>query len=106
MRPLAVVFVLPLCDLASGVRQVSEPSSIQTFISHSSVEAFHMTVLGGFSGLDVDELNLAFFTPSQEMTAGEFRSVVAPDAVRNATAFHDLIERARDALAGEPRVYF
>ena len=68
MRPLAVVFVLPLCDLVPGVGQVSEPSSIQAFVSESPIEAFDMTILGGFAGLYMDELNLAFFTPAQEMT--------------------------------------
>ena len=67
MRPLAVIFVLPLCDLIPGIGQVSEPSSIQTFISQSSIEAFHVTILGRLARLDVNELDFAFFTPAQEM---------------------------------------
>ena len=65
-----------------------------------------MTVLGRFAGLDVDELDLPFFAPAQKMATGKFRPVVAPDAVWNAAAFHDLFERPRDALAGQPGVYF
>src|SRR5205085_1420358 len=65
-----------------------------------------MSVLCGLAGLDVNELNLAFFTPSQEMATRKFRPVVAPDTVWNAATFHDLLERARDALAREPCVYF
>jgi hypothetical protein len=76
VRPLAVVFVLPLCDLASGIGQVSEPSSIQAFVSKSSVEAFDMTVLCGLAKLNVDELNLSLFAPAQEMATREFRLVV------------------------------
>ena len=68
MGPLAVVFVLPLCDLVPGICQVSEPSGIQAFVSQSSVEAFDVAVLSGFARLDMDELDLTFFTPSQEMT--------------------------------------
>lgn len=67
MRPLAVVVVSPLCDLVPGVCQVSEPSSIQALVSQSSVEAFDMAVLSGLARLDMDELDLTFFTPSQEM---------------------------------------
>ena len=67
VRPLAVVFVLPLCDLVPSIGQVSEPSSIQTFISQSPVEAFHVTILGRLARLDVNELDSTFFTPAQEM---------------------------------------
>src|SRR5579875_4146744 len=40
------------------------------------------------------------------MATRQFRPVIAPNAVWNAAAFHDLVERARDALARESCVYF
>jgi hypothetical protein len=40
------------------------------------------------------------------MAAGQFRPVVAPDAVWNAATLHYLLERARHALARETCVYF
>jgi hypothetical protein len=70
MGPLAVIFVLPPGDLVPGVCQVSEPSSIQAFVSQSSVKAFDMTILGRLARLNMNQLDFVFFAPAQEMAAG------------------------------------
>jgi len=70
VRPLAVIFVLPSCDLFPGISQVAEPRGVQAFISQSSVKAFDLSILGRLSGLDVNELDLAFLAPAQKVSAG------------------------------------
>jgi hypothetical protein len=35
-----------------------------------------MSILGGLSGLDVNELDLAFLAPAKKVSTGEFRPVV------------------------------
>jgi hypothetical protein len=71
VRPLAVILLLPSCDLFPGIGQVAEPRGVQAFISQSSVKAFYMSILGRLSGLDVNvnELNLAFLAPAQKVSA-------------------------------------
>ena len=70
MRPLAVIFVLPSCDLFPSISQVAEPGGVQAFVSQSSVKAFDMSILGRLSGLDVNELDVAFLAPAQKVSAG------------------------------------
>jgi hypothetical protein len=69
VRPLAVIFFLPSCDLFPGIGQVVEPRGVQAFVSQS-VKAFDMSILGRLSGLDVNELDLAFLAPVQKVSAG------------------------------------
>ena len=48
----------------------SKPAGVQTLISQSSIEAFHVTVLHRPSRLNVDQQDLAFLAPAQEMARG------------------------------------
>jgi hypothetical protein len=88
------------------VRQVPKPVRVQALVSKPAVEALHVAVLGWLSRLNVNQLDFPFFTPAQEMSAGQFWPVIAPDTLRSAAAFNDLFERARHALARETCVYF
>jgi hypothetical protein len=70
VRSLAVVLVLPACDLRSGIGQVAKPAGIQTLISQSPVKTLDMPVLHRSPGLNVDQLDLSFLAPTQEVPRG------------------------------------
>jgi hypothetical protein len=53
MRALLVVFVAPASNLAACIPKIPEPTRIQAFVPQATVKALDVTVLRGFSGLDV-----------------------------------------------------
>jgi hypothetical protein len=58
---------MPVRNLGSRIGQVPKPAGVQTLISQPSIEALHMTILHRSSGLDVDQLDLPLFAPTQEV---------------------------------------
>ena len=76
MRSLFVVLAAPQSNLLSGVEQVVEPAYSQALLSQSSMEAFHARVLRRLAGLDVHQVDRPFNRPGQELSTGQFRSVV------------------------------
>ena len=99
MGPLAIVLLFPLRNLTLGVRQVRKPVCVQALLSEPSIKALRMAVLDRLSGLDVDELYVALFAPAQEVSAGEFRPVVATNRLWSAALFEKLLQRAGHPLA-------
>lgn len=51
--PDFVVLLSPVCDLGTCIEAVLEPAGAQTLLAQPSVEALHVAVLHGASGLDV-----------------------------------------------------
>jgi hypothetical protein len=50
--------------------------SVHTFVGQFAVKALHMSVLHGFSGLNVSEFHFVPLAPSAHGIADEFRAVV------------------------------
>ena len=76
MGPFFVVLRYPgfgeITDLRDGVEKVG----IQHFLAIGSVEAFDKSILVGFSGLDVPQLDLTPLTPFGESDRGKFTAVI------------------------------
>ena len=103
---LFVIVMPPDGDFPSGVKQVMKPTDPQTLFAQASVKAFHVRVLRGLTGLDVDQLDLPLNSPGQEMTAGQFGAVVAANRPRFSAVLDDLVQHPCYARAGEARIYF
>jgi hypothetical protein len=70
------------------------------------MEAFHMRILRGLAGLDMDQLDLPLDTPSQKMATGQFGAVVAANGPWYSALLDDLIQHACNAPAGEAGIHF
>jgi len=70
-------------DLPPRIEQVPEPARVQALAAKPPMETLHAGVLGrGLVGLGVHYIDLAFNGPSQEVTAGFFRTVIAANRLR------------------------
>jgi hypothetical protein len=76
MGPLAVIFLMPVVEGSPSVIQGAEPVRIQTFVVKTSMEAFDVSVLHRSPRLDVDQVDLAFFSPAPHAPRCELRFVV------------------------------
>src|SRR4029077_155057 len=79
MTALFVVFAHPAGDRPPSVGKVDEPVQIEAFLAHSSVEAFHKTVLDRLTPINEVEQDAMLMRPSIEFATGELRTVVAND---------------------------
>jgi hypothetical protein len=57
MRPLAIIFGAPSCDLMPGIEQIPEPTYVETFVPESAMKAFHVPVLRGFAWLNMNGID-------------------------------------------------
>lgn len=62
-----------------GLRQGREPMHIQTLRPQSSIERFHIGVVGRLPGPREVDLHLVLIGPQIHALTGELRSVVAED---------------------------
>src|SRR5947209_7836263 len=106
MRTLFVVLLPPRLDFLPCVSQVQKPGRVQTFVPEAPVEALHMPVLDGFSGLNMNHRDAPLFAPLLEIQAGELRTVVAPNGARRTTFCNNPLEHARHLPAGDARINF
>src|ERR1700739_4003524 len=102
--PLAVVFLAPVVERSPHIIQRAEPVGVQAFVAKTSVEAFDVSVLHRSSWLDVDQVDLAFFSPAQHATRCELRSVVGTHTLRLATVLDQPIQCSRHSTAAEARL--
>ena len=73
MRPVVIVVGAPCRNHAAGMAQRREQVFVQTLLAHSSIEAFHQTVLHGLAWSDVMPADLSIFLPLEHRVAGQFR---------------------------------
>jgi hypothetical protein len=102
--PFFVVLLPPIGDFDACIEQVAEPTHAQAFFSEPAVKALHMGILDRLAGLDVAQVDLPLHSPGQEVTAGQFRAVVAADAKRPAAPCDDLIQHPGHPAAGEASI--
>ena len=106
MGPAAIVFSSPAFDCSSGVLGCQKPGGVQTLIPKTTVEAFHVTVLHRATGLYMDDRDAALFAPLEEVSAGEFRTVVTSNAFRCAVFSDRFLQCTCDSLAGKAGGHF
>src|SRR5436190_17575269 len=85
MRTLFVVLLPPRLDFLPCVSQVPKPGRVQTFVPEAPVEALHMPVLDGFSGLNMNHGDAPLFAPLLEyrlVNSGPLSHRMAPGAPR------------------------
>jgi hypothetical protein len=104
--PLVVIVQTPTCDFPPGVEQVIEPTCPQALFAQATVKAFYHRVLRGLAGLDVDQLDLAFDTPGQEVQARQLRAIVAANRLGLDAMADDLLQHSCHPLTGEAGVHF
>src|SRR5579871_5452720 len=64
-----------------------------------------MPVLHRLSGLDMYQIDFPVFRPSEDVATGQFRSVVAANAVRFSPFYDQLFEPARHAPAAQAGIH-
>jgi hypothetical protein len=65
----------------SHLIQILEQIGIQNLLTISAIESFYVSILIGFSGFDVPQLNFILFAPLGKYLADEFRSIIASDGI-------------------------
>jgi hypothetical protein len=78
-----------------------EPVHVQALIPQISVEAFHPSILCRLSGLNVNDVDLPFDGPRQEMPRGKLRAVVTPNGLWLAVCGDRPFQFPRDPPAGK-----
>ena len=101
MRAAGVIFSLPIRDLPPGVEQVPEPAHVQALVAQLSIEAFHASILGWFSRLDVNEIDLPLDGPGEEVARSQLRAVITANRIGLAMCRDRSFQFSRDAPAGE-----
>ncbi len=79
MWSLFIVVATPLLDDDFGFRTISEPLSIQAFISEFAVETFVGAILPWFTRLDETRLHTTMREPLFDSRSHELRAIIAPD---------------------------
>ncbi len=87
MRAFAVVFLPVVIQGPAHVVQRTEPAYVQALIAQAAMEALHAAVLHGASGLDVHQVDLAFFRPAQPAPRCELRPIVRANVLRQSALF-------------------
>ena len=77
-----VIVILPPClDEMTGMGERQEPVLVEAFIAELAVEAFGVAVLCWLARSDVVPFDMVMMCPLQDSPAGEFRAVIADDAM-------------------------
>ncbi len=105
VRSNFVVLLSPVGYLGARIEEIAEPTGSKALLPKLAVEALDNPILHGPSWLDVTQLNLPLQTPGKEVTAGQFRSVVAADGLRSAASRDQFIQNSCHSSAGEAGVH-
>ena len=76
----------------------------QPVVTNRSVESFNVSVLLGLSGLNIFQIDSAFFCPVHHCTADVFRAVVHDDGFGLASPFNDLVQGEYHALRSQGEI--
>ena len=99
MRADHVVPLAPFSENAPGFNERLEVVLVETLVSQLAVEALDESVLNGFSGRDVVQLNAAIGGPAKHRERTHLGTVVEDDGLRVAAELSDDVERANHPLA-------
>ena len=97
----AVVVLPPLFDQDLGLLQRIEDLPVQEFISQLSVEGFHVTILPGTPGLDIERLDAKPREPLANRIRSEFGTVVGTDLRRRPPAYEELRQALEHVLRSQ-----
>ena len=100
VRSLLVVIATPRGDDGTGSVQTLEPVVVQALVAKTSVEAFHKGVLRRLARGNELELHAVAIGPLIQSAAGELRSLVGANCLRQAAKLCGLVEHPRDVQAG------
>jgi len=92
VRALLIVILPPAFDFSFGIAQAHEPVRIQAFIAQATVEAFNVSVLHRFAGLDE-------FLAYVRLTT-DARNAGAQDYVLKSQGINDILRGIDTLLAG------
>ena len=101
MRPDRVIVDAPPFNEQSGFFKTNEPFLIQTFFSKAAIEAFDVTVLCWFAGIDEVQLDLVLLGPDIQRFASELRSIVNLEQLGLAKLPDDLLQDTHHSLAAQ-----
>ena len=103
---VAVIILPPLFEEAPGFRQGHENILVQAFISQSSVETFHETVICGFFRPAVFQANAMFLRPFIQGVACELRPIVRKKSAWQASLQPKAFQHLHHPLTGKRYVHF
>lgn len=101
MRPDVVVVMPPRFHQMPYLDQRAEPVLVQKLITNFAIQALGKTVFGWFARRDVMPLDALILRPLQDSSAGEFRAVVADDAMGLASFVNERIKLSHNPRAAD-----
>ena len=104
VRPALVVVGAPCPDDLAGFGARSEPALVQALVAEPAVEALHVRVLRRLASLDQPQRHAVTVGPAVERVAGELRTLVGPDQLRQAAELPDPIEHPRHIIARDAMI--
>ncbi len=78
---------------------------IQTFVPKLAVEALDVGILHGSAGIDEVELHSSFLCPAEHGLAGELRSVVHYQHLRQTSALGQFLQYPSHPLTGDGGIH-
>mgnify|MGYP001374715782 CR=1 FL=1 len=96
---LVVVVFAERFEQFAGVGQAEELVFVEAFVAELAVEAFDMSVLGGFSRGDEAVTHLPFMRPAVQGEPGKLRAVVGEQTLWTPAQFDQPVEHADNAMA-------
>jgi hypothetical protein len=104
VRPFGVVLPAPVGESISNIVEGSEPARVEALVAQPAVEALDVTVLHRPARLDMQQLDLALFSPAHDAARGELRAVVRAHAFGPTTLLDQPVQHARYTARAEAGV--
>jgi hypothetical protein len=102
-----MVFPSPAVHFLPRFPKIAEPTQVQALVAKLALEAFHPPFcIGRPAGLDVHQLNLTLHAPGQEVSAGQFRPIVAAQILGPTAVLDQPFPHPGHSTTGQTRVHF
>lgn len=92
MRALLIVLFSPTLHKSSRLLQANEEVFVEAFISEFSVKTLDISILVGFSWLNVVPPHTFLLTPFEDRYARKFGAVITQNSGRLTTNLDDLLQ--------------
>ena len=101
MRAVGVVAPAPALDVELRIAEREKPVLIQALVAQPTVEAFDVTVLNRFAGLNEQQLDAVIRRPRIERATPKLAAIVEREAHRLAARRDHGVQRGDDATLGK-----
>ena len=96
-----IIGPLPLCGQQLCMFNVVEQIQFKQLVSCRSIKSLYIGILCWFSRLNIEQCNLLFYCPVNQIMTYELRTVITSQSQRFAPPFNDLLQRPHNPLGGK-----